>query len=73
MKPLFILLLLSVLASCSPDFSKPKYSKRICRSSHGWERRHLPIIKTGTFRNPSIKREARREMLAPKIISFDPW
>lgn len=67
------LLILLVLLSCSNDFSKPKYAKRIQFSGHQWKRRRVSTIKTGSYRNPLTKKEARRQMLSPKRISFDAW
>lgn len=73
MKLPFIILVLFVLTSCSPDFSKPRYAKRFCISNHGWKRRRVLVVNTGTYRNPILKKEARKAMLAPKKISFDSW
>jgi hypothetical protein len=33
----------------------------------------VPVIKTGKYRNPVIKKDIRREMLEPKKINLDKW
>lgn len=73
MKKIFLFFLLIFITSCTKDFSKPQYTKRIFKSSHVWSRRKVSIAKTGSFQNPLIKREARRDMLRPKQYNFDSW
>jgi hypothetical protein len=69
----YLLALLLVFAvSCSQDFSKPHYRKPI-QSGNGWKRRNVNILKHGTYRNPTVKKEAKRKMLQPPEISFDKW
>lgn len=67
---LFIILLLALLMSCSSDFSKPHYRKKY---SLKWKRKHIVVVKTGTYRNPLIKREIKQQMLVPKTINLDKW
>jgi hypothetical protein len=64
---LTILLLFSI--SCTNDFSDARYRRPSI--GHTWKRRPVPVIKTGTYRNPLIKKEIRREMLVPKTINLD--
>lgn len=61
-----------ILLSCNPDFSTPKYAKRI-QHKNGWRRKHIIIYKTDTYRNPLIKPETRRELIKPKTINLDKW
>ena len=71
MKYLLTLLLIFAV-SCSQDFSKPRYRKKI-QIGTGWQRRGVNILNNGTFRNPSVKKEAKQKMLQPPKISFDEW
>jgi hypothetical protein len=67
---LFIILLLALLVSCNSSFNKPRYKKK---SFFTWKRKRVVLLKTGTYNNPTIKRETKREMLRPKTINLDKW
>lgn len=68
----FIILVL--FASCAPDFQTPRYKKRIQISTkNGMKRKRIVLFKTGTYRNPLVKPETRREMIKPKTINLDKW
>ena len=67
---LFIILLLALLVSCNPSFNKPRYKKK---SFSTWKRKKVVLLKTGTYNNPTIKKETKREMLKPKTINLDKW
>jgi len=67
---LFIILLLALLVSCNSGFNKPRYKKK---SFSTWKRKRVVLLKTGTYNNPTIKRETKREMLRPKTINLDKW
>ena len=70
----FTYLFIIVLSACTPNFQKPHYKKRAQISKkNGWKRRPVSLFKTGTFRNPIVKPETRREMLKPKVINLDKW
>lgn len=70
----FTYFLILVLSACTPDFQTPHYKKRIQISTkNGWKRRPVSLFKTGTFRNPILKPETRREMVRPKVINLDKW
>jgi len=71
MKYILTILLMFVM-SCTPDFSDARYRKPI-QVGHAWKRRHVPVVKTGKYRNPVIKKDIRREMLEPKKINLDQW
>ena len=64
--------LLIFAVSCSQDFSKPRYRRKI-QTGPGWHRRNVPIFNQGTFRNPTVKKEARQKLIKPPKISFDQW
>jgi hypothetical protein len=66
-----VILLLLCLVSCTPSFQHSHYRKRYVPNK--WVRKHVPVIKTGTYRNPLIKKEIRQEMLVPKTINLDKW
>ena len=68
---LILCLLLCIgLASCTPDFQHPHYKKK---SLHGWKRKRVIIFKQDTYRNPSVKKEARQKMIKPPQINLDEW
>jgi hypothetical protein len=61
-----------LLASCTKDFSTPRYRKQNPFTGE-WKRKRVLIVNTGTYRNPTVKSEARRAMLNPRSISLDDW
>jgi hypothetical protein len=65
-----VILLIIVITSCNPDFSKPKYRKNTIT---GWERKRVIIFRQGTYRDPNVKKEHKRELLKPKTINLDKW
>lgn len=65
------MLLLLFLVSCTPSFQHSHYRKRYVPNK--WVRKSVPIFKSGTYRNPVIKKEYRRELLQPKIINLNKW
>lgn len=66
--------ILVLLGSCTPDFQKPHYKKRLQISKKStWKRRGMTIFETDAYRNPLTKKEKRREMLNPKTINLDDW
>ena len=72
MKKLILFLFLSLfLPSCTQDFSKPRYKGHVYKGA--WHRRPIPIWRTGTFRDRNVKKEAKHEMVRPRIINFDAW
>lgn len=70
MRFLTIILVLFTL-SCTPSFQRPHYKQRNFKK--GWHHRRLPIFKTATYRNPTVKKEARQKLLKPGTINFDEW
>jgi hypothetical protein len=64
MRALLILLLMLIhLESCNPTFDSPRYLKE----SNGKSiRRSVPLIRRGSYNNPTVKREARRSMRFPR-------
>ena len=70
MKYLLTLLLIFAV-SCSQDFNKPHYRKKI-QTGTGWKRKSIHIIKQGTFRDPNVKKDARQKLLQPPKINLDP-
>ena len=74
MKRLIIILMAAVMLSaqsCAPDFQRSRYKK--FSLGHQWKRKKVSVFRTQTYRDPRTKTEARREMLRPKVISFDSW
>lgn len=65
-----IIILIVFITSCHPDFSKPRYKNKFSKK---WKHKHIIIYKQGTYRDPNIKSEARRNLLNPKSINFDDW
>lgn len=65
------MLLLLFLVSCTPSFQHSHYRKRYVPNK--WVRKSVPIFKSGTYKNPVIKKEYRRELLQPKIINLNKW
>jgi len=70
MKYLLTLLLILTI-SCTPDFSDARYRRPSI--GHTWKRKRVPVVKTGKYRNPLIKKEIRQEMLIPKTVNLDKW
>jgi len=65
------ILLFVFLVSCTPSFQHSHYRNKYVPNK--WVRKRVPIYKTGTYRNPVIKRDIRNQMLEPKTISLDRW
>jgi hypothetical protein len=71
MKYIIIWLLIFTI-SCTPKFNKPRYKKPL-QIGYNWERRKILVFKTGTYQNPLVKKETKREMIKPKTINLDNW
>jgi hypothetical protein len=65
-----IIILIVFITSCHPDFSKPRYKNKFKKK---WTHKRVIIYKQGTYRDPNIKTEFRRNLLKPKSINFDNW
>jgi hypothetical protein len=65
-----VILLIVVITSCNPDFSKAKYKRN---SIHGWKRKQIIIFRQGTYRDPNVKKEHKRELLQPKTINLNKY
>ena len=65
-----ILILLIFLLSCNPDFDHPHYKRK---SLSGWKRKHISVFKQGTYKNPTVKKEARRRLIKTTTINLDKW
>ena len=57
------ILIILFFISCSKDFTNPRYKNPY---SISWERKKIPIYKTGTYKNKLIKKEARKNMILKK-------
>jgi hypothetical protein len=57
-----------LIPSCATEYGRPKYINRV---SHKHKR--VILFKTGTYRNPIVKPETKRNMVKPKSINFDKW
>ena len=65
-----ILILLTFLLSCNPDFDHPHYKRK---SLSGWHRKPVSVFKQGTYRNPLVKKEAKHKLIRPTNINLDKW
>jgi hypothetical protein len=70
MRLLRLLLIVVLLLSCNQGFDRPRYLRD---SPSGRTHRRLPIWKQGTYRDPLVKREARREKIAVRLFNLDEW
>jgi hypothetical protein len=65
-----ILILLIFLLSCNPDFNHPHYKRK---SLSGWKRKPISVFRQGTYRNPIIKKEAKRKLIKPTTINLNDY